>query len=394
MSLLSMWKSNKDEFTQKQIQQLVSVAGDGSLRDGNKTSKELREFLAAISTDDLARHLSSCLDSSFNDSGLVLQDIINELGSRLDYDVSPGLYRGKTGEIGFDGIWKAGGDHLIVEVKTTDAYTIDLNRIANYRKELIKKGTILESSSILMVVGRKDTNSLEAQVRGSRYAWDIRIISADALLRLVKTKESADNKETISKIRSILTPLELTKLDFVVDLLATTAADIQEATSDDEEEHGEVAVDRGSKKEKKFTPVAFNEEVAKAAEKHLKLALKKTTRSLYISSDQSTSVRALVSKEHEKPDSSGYWYAFHPYYKDPLNEHKKNYIAFGCGSPDKILIFPLDLFIEWLPKMNTTERDDRMYWHVQYQEQKGTFKLHLKEGAIPPDVTKYLIAQS
>jgi hypothetical protein len=392
MSLLSMWKLNKDEFAQKQIQQLVSVAGDGNLRDGNKTSKELREYLSAISTDDLARHLSTCLDSSFNDSGLVLQDIINELGSRLDYEVSPGLYRGKTGEIGFDGIWKASGDHLVVEVKTTDAYNIDLEKIADYRKKLIKKGSIVESSSILMVVGRKDTNSLEAQVRGSRHAWDIRIISADALLRLVKTKESADNKETISKIRSILSPHELTKLDFVVDLLATTAKDIQDATSDDEDEHTEVPADRGDKREKKFTPVAFNEEVAKSVEKHLQLVLKKTTRSLYTATDQSASVRAVVSKAHIRGDVSGYWFAFHPYYKDPIKEYKKNYLAFGCGSPEKILLFSLDKFAEWLPQMNTTERDDRMYWHVHFQEQGGIFKLHLKEGAMPPDVTKYKVA--
>jgi hypothetical protein len=392
MSLLSMWKANKDEFAQKQIQQLVSVAGDGNLRDGNKTSRELREYFAAIPTNDLASHLATCLESSFNDSGLVLQDIINDLGSRLDNEVSSGLYRGKPGEIGFDGVWKAGTNHLVVEVKTTDAYTIDLEKIAGYRKELIKKGSVAESSSILIVVGRKDTNSLEAQVRGSRHAWDIRIISADALLRLVKIKESADSKETISKIRSVLSPQELTKLDFVVDLLATTAEDIQDATSEDEDEHTEVPIDLSGKKIKKFTPVAFNEEVAKSVEKHLKLVLKKTTRSLYISTDQSVSVRAVVSKKHTRGDGSGYWYAFHPYYKDPLREYKKNYIAFGCGSPEKILLFPLDEFVKWLPQMNITEREDRMYWHVHFQEQNGIFKLHFKEGATPPDVSKYKVA--
>ena len=391
MSLLSMWKANKDEFAHKQIQQLVSLAGDGNLRDGNKTSKELREFFAAIPTIDLARYLATCLETSFGDSGLVLQDIINELGSRLDYEVRPGLYRGKPSEIGFDGIWKAGTNHLVVEVKTTDAYAINLEKIADYRKELIKEGSIAESSSILIVVGRKDTNSLEAQVRGSRHAWDIRIISADALLRIVKIKESADNKKTISKIRSVLSPQELTKLDFVVDLLATTAEDIQDATSEDEDEQTDMPMGISGKKIKKFTPVAFNEEVAKAVEKHLKLVLKKTTRSLYVSTDQSVSVRAVVSKKYVRGDGSGYWYAFHPYYKDPLKEYKKNYIAFGCGSPEKILLFPLSEFVEWLPQMNTTEREDRVYWHVIYQEANGVLKLHFKEGAAAPDVSKYKV---
>jgi len=35
---------------------------------------------------------------------------------------------------------------------------------------------------VLIVVGRQDTGELEAQIRGSRHAWDIRLISAEALL--------------------------------------------------------------------------------------------------------------------------------------------------------------------------------------------------------------------
>ena len=52
------------------------------------------------------------------------------------------------------------------------------------------------------------------------HAWDVRIISADALMKLVMTKEEADSDFTIDKIRSLLIPKELTRLDFIVDLLA------------------------------------------------------------------------------------------------------------------------------------------------------------------------------
>jgi hypothetical protein len=51
---------------------------------------------------------------------------------------------------------------------------------------LITSGQLKEDqSSILIVVGREDTGDLEAQIRGSRHAWDVRLISVDALLRLM-----------------------------------------------------------------------------------------------------------------------------------------------------------------------------------------------------------------
>ncbi len=46
------------------------------------------------------------------------------------------------------------------------------------------------------------------------------MISADSLMKLVMTKEEADSDVTIEKIRQLLIPKELTRLDFIVDLRA------------------------------------------------------------------------------------------------------------------------------------------------------------------------------
>lgn len=390
MSLLTFWKSSPSELEAKQISQLVALAGEGYLRDSNKTSVELREFLGAAPTPLLGRYLEQCLSASFDDSGLVLQDVVNELGSRLGCHVTPGLYRGKPNAIGFDGIWSfPDGYCVVVEVKTTDAYSVSLDKLASYRSGLIKAGTIQEKSSVLIVVGRRDTESLEAQVRGSRYAWDIRLISADKLLKLVQIKESADSKATIQKIRTVLTPLELTKVDFIVDLLATTADDIKEIATDEEVEEGAPGA---AKPEKKFTPVAFQEQVVNRVAVSLGLELKKQTRSLYASSDGKVSVRGVASKAHESGPNTYYWYAFHPYYRDALEEHERSYIAFGCGGPDKVLLFDLAEFLTWVPNMNTTERDDRTYWHVHFVEgQDGRIELRFKGGVPSIDVTDRLL---
>jgi hypothetical protein len=203
---------------------VVAIAGDGNLKDSASCSQELREYLTQIPSKKLALYVEHCLSSGFSKSGMVLQDLINELGRRLDYKVTNGRYQGTTNAIGFDGLWISPEGHsIIAEVKTTDTYRISLDTISRYREKLLASGEVGSHSSILIVVGRDDTGELEAQVRGSRHAWDIRLISADALLKLVQLKENADGPETGRKIRSLLTPMEYTRLDEMVDVMFTTA---------------------------------------------------------------------------------------------------------------------------------------------------------------------------
>jgi hypothetical protein len=183
LSILTIWKTSQELLHEKSVKQIIAIAGDGKLTDGSATSQEFRAFLAEVPSEQLARYANECLSDSFQDSGLVLQDIVNEVGRRLGFGVTYGRYRGKTGAIGNDGLWALPNEHkIVVEVKTTDAYRIDLNVVAQYRKELFREGKATEeSSSILVVVGRKDTGDLEAQIRGSPYAWDMRLISVDGL---------------------------------------------------------------------------------------------------------------------------------------------------------------------------------------------------------------------
>jgi hypothetical protein len=87
MPLLSVWKSNRGEVLKMSVEQIVSIAGDGNLRDYAESSEELRLFFNAVPSERLFTYARHCLDNSFNKSGPVLQDILNELGRRLDFDV-------------------------------------------------------------------------------------------------------------------------------------------------------------------------------------------------------------------------------------------------------------------------------------------------------------------
>ena len=95
MPLLNFWETSRAAVLQLSIDQVVTNAGDGNLIDGSETCRELREFLRRVPSEQLFNYARHCLEKSFNRSGRVLQDIVNELGRRLDFDVENGLYQGE-----------------------------------------------------------------------------------------------------------------------------------------------------------------------------------------------------------------------------------------------------------------------------------------------------------
>jgi hypothetical protein len=248
MSLLTLWNTSADQILGKRIDQVIGFAGDGKLKDKSAAAIELREFLRSIPKALIEQYSQDCLEKAFKDSGFALQDIVNEIGHRLEFSVTPGWYRGRQGEIGNDGLWESPEGHkIVIEVKTTDAYRIDLSIVSGYRNKLIKKGDLEEErSSILIVVGRQDTGDLEAQIRGSRHAWDIRLISVESLLRLLGIREDIEDPGTGLRIRSILVPREYTRVDEIIDVAFSAAEELiqeqteaERAVSDDSEHEQE-----------------------------------------------------------------------------------------------------------------------------------------------------------
>lgn len=373
----------------KHIWQIVKWAGEGRLTDGSVASTQVRTFLGGVRSVELERYAIECLTSKFEDSGLVLQDLINEIGSRLGFAVSHGEYRGNVSKIGFDGVWKLPNEHtIVVEVKTTDAFRISLADVVGYRDELIEKGQIKAGySSVLIVVGRSDTGDLESQVRGSRYAWDMRLISVDALIRLLKVRESVEDPYIVHRIHSILVPKEFTKLDEIVDTVFSATEDVkQDAVY--EPDQAETPLEHTKPK---FVPVAFNDECADRIATKLGIDLVKRSRALFSTPDQQTRVVCIVSKPHGEQAQPNYWFAFHPHQGQLLSEVSNAFVSLGCGSADIILLVPYDVFKGWLENMNKTQLEDRFYWHVSVDEANGLFTLRRKKGIERVDLTRYRI---
>lgn len=374
--LLTLLKKEPEQAKSYHVKQIVGVCGKGNLKDGSECSREFREYLGIVPTEILLSHANDCLESSFENSGCVLQDVVNELGRRLEYKVEDGLYHGKQTAIGFDGVWNTGGHSLVVEVKTTDAFLTNLDTIEEYRQELITtKKVAAKGSSVLLVVGRQDTGGLEAQVRGSRHAWSMRIISVDALGKLVNLKERTE-EDTVAKIHDLLTPFEYTRLDKIIDIAFTAAEDASES---DEDLSAELGSAIGAQQQ--HTSGTVLKELRRAILHSLttreKTAFVKRSRAAYSNPDNTIRAVVTLSKRY---DRGLYWYAYHPQWDNFLAGSKKGFYVLGCVGRTHCIVIPFAWIHNHLDNLYTTENERRKYWHVHIEESGSELVLALKDG--------------
>jgi hypothetical protein len=393
-NIIDILEKSPDLFKSKSLPQVLSFIGDGKLRDNNNTSFEFRKLLEMISTEALKSYVNDCLTEKFdgNNGGYALQDIINQIGQRLGFKIENGLYQGKPNFIGFDGIWTSKNNHsFIVEVKTTDAYRINLDTIAEYRYKLIElKKIIQDKSSILIIVGRQDTGDLEAQIRGSKNAWDIRLLSSDSLIKLLSLKESLNDIKTIQQINEILKPNEYTKIDKLIDLLILTSQDVQlNNEPENYEEEDNVQKDDNKKQEH----ISFNELCIKKIQEHFNTVLIKESRAAFTSKNNELGIIGIISKKYDRNNDERYWYGFYQHQRDFLKNYEKAYIGFGCGSADLLFLIPYVVLEPLLNNMNITERDNRIYWHIEITKTNDDYYIHqpLLKNNSKFNISKYKI---
>jgi hypothetical protein len=287
-------------------------------------------------------------------------------------------------------------------VKTTDTYRIALDTIANYRNKLVANGDVISPSSILIVVGREDTGELEAQVRGSRHAWDIRLISADALMKLVQLKEDADAPDTGRKIRSLLAPMEYTRLDPMIDVMFTTAKDVEAAVEtateveepDQEDKTG--ALSESPKGIWEFTDAALlqakRELIVDSLGRREEVNLIKRTRALYWDASHTVRVVCTVSKRYTKRSSYPYWYAYPTRWDEFLAEGQKAFFVLGCMDLDLAFAVPRNALYPVLAGLNTTNKDDDYYYHIHLVEpETGEFAILIPKRDTVLRVTEYAV---
>lgn len=388
MSLVDLWKTDRSQIETKRLWQSIHFAGEGQLRDGNATSKELRELLSVVPSEYLGEWIDQCLEDKFPDFGFVFQDIINEIGKRLGFEVTPGVYRGQGN--GFDGVWRIpDGNVIVIESKSTTTYSITLSQVVGYRDFIAREwGCRLEDISILLVIGREDTEDLEAQVRGSKYAWSIRLLGIDSLFRLLKLKETLDDPNVERQIKEILVPQEFTRLDRIIDLVFATAEEV--GSADAEVEDDEDAPEPVAPK----IMANFHQDVIPRLETQFKVSLVKKARVLWATPANDLLLSCQVSKERQDSRADAlYWFGLKRGTKESLEAHNHSYLAFGLGSPRQVLVVPYSVLARYIPGCFTSPEPDGKvrHWHLRFAKTGQTIELLVERDRHRLDLTQYLL---
>ena len=194
------------------------------------------------------------------------------------------------------------------------------------------------------------------------------------MLNLVRIKESADSQETIAKIRRLLTPLEYTRLDDLVDVVFTTTQDVEtavsaetgkslESESQEQSESFESAWD--------FTPSEVIQEIRErivvALGRQLECSFVKKSRALYWDPNRRRRMVCTVSKRYASQSLVKYWYAYHPQWHAFLQEGEYGFFVLGCTDLDAAFSLPVAVIRDHLVEFHTTEKKDGSghYYHIK-----------------------------
>lgn len=382
MPLLDLWKSARDAVLSMSIDRVVGTAGeDGQLRDGSRCSAELREFLTQVDSQVLAKYARYCAETAFPNSGRVLQDVVNELGRRLDFQVDNGRYQGTPNGVGFDGLWQSAAACLVVECKTTDTYTIPLEKLDGYKTALVAEARARPDAGVLLVVARQDTGALEAQVRGSPYAWSMRIIGLEALIKLVSVKESAVGDEIVRRIHSLLLPVEYTRLDRMVDAVFAVAEDkdapdVSETTVV-EARAGLPAGDLTSRKSA----------IASSLGARLGTSLLRRKFSLYSDPSDVSRIAVVISRRYEAADRQ-YWYAYQQVQREWLAGAKHAFMVLGLDDQPRAFAIPFAEIEKFRAQTHVRQRD-REYWDLYLRERDNKIYIWLPMTQSLVDLSEY-----
>lgn len=402
LKIVDLYTKEPSILDGKSISQIIGFCGNGKLLNENEASKEFRTLLQHLPSDIIGKYIEECLQESFPQGGYALQDLVNQIGHRLGFSVDNGRYRGAKGIPGQDGLWRAKNGHaLVVEIKTTDTYRVNLDVIAGYRQQLASENRIdLGKSSILIVTGRQDTGDLEAQVRGSRHAWDIRLISVDALKRLLHIKEDFADENTVAQISDLLKPIEYTRVDRLVDIIFAASTDLMSETlnapvsvNPAEEGSSSISIEDGDPQQQ-VNPAKIRDECIRRLSSQMGISLLKEGRNRYQSAANNVRLICAVSKTYEMASEDRYWFSFHPSQREWLDAYDSSYVTFGCGSADAILVFPFREFEPLLANLQQTKDDAKSYWHVRISKSDGEYFLGQEIIGKKVNVTQHVLTNS
>ncbi len=211
-------------MSQISLLQLLDLVGE--LKDDStpgNASERFRKYLrnSIQKVEEVRAYIDEALGQSGEQFNKALQDLINHVGQLLGFEVTYGRYRGVRGENGFDGLWRSQtGWSIVVETKTTDAYSIKTAILLGYINSLISEGQIKDIDKVLglYVYGRYDTQTsqLENTIIAEKRRDSLRVIGVEALLNLLELKQKYSLSHEV--VLSLFLPAPV-RIDSMVNLI-------------------------------------------------------------------------------------------------------------------------------------------------------------------------------
>jgi len=241
-------------MSQISLSQLLDLVGE--LKDdstpGNASErfrKYLRDSIQKI--EDVRAYIDEALGQSGEQFNKALQDLINHVGQLLGFEVTYGRYRGVRGENGFDGLWRSPtGWSIVVETKTTDAYSIKTATLLGYINSLISEGKIKDIDKVLglYIYGRYDTqtNQIENAIVAEKRRDSLRVIGVEALLNLLELKQKYSLSHEL--VLSLFLPAPV-RIDSIVNLIFDVVVGGIEQTEESENSKYEIGIQEFSHKQ-------------------------------------------------------------------------------------------------------------------------------------------------
>jgi hypothetical protein len=191
-------------------------------------------------------------------------------------------------------------------------------------------------------------------------------------------------KEINRVCRRMLQAAGISVNDWAVQEKVDTPTERENPFEDADNERGE---------QQKDEPANFNTACVRRISQYLGVPLVKQSATQYASLDTQHRVVCAVSKAYVRPNETGYWYAFHPAQDLFLSGEESSYVAYGCGSPEKVILMPYQAFKPLLQQLHTTndERTNRQYWHVKIREQDRKWYLLQPLSGDRLEITAYVL---
>jgi len=160
--------------------------------------------------------------------------------------------------------------------------------------------------------------------------------------------------------------MEYTRLDNLIDVLFTTATDVEaavvETAAATEEVDATIATaESATKSGWEFTDFAVLDrkrgQIVDAMGAKLGTKLIKKSRALFWDANHECRIACTVSKRYTKRASYPYWYAYHPQWEEFLGEGTDAYFVLGCMDLPEAFAIPLKILRSHLDALNPASRN-------------------------------------